>query len=465
MIQTKPGEKGQVIIIIAVAIIILLGFTGLAIDAGMVYSDRRFAQNAADAAALAGAAEAALDFENQYIYLAGWDCNNSNLLSSLQTAVQAAINRAGDNTFVVDTDMSDWNGVNALCHNGVNTEDKYADITVRITTVTPTTFVGLLFPDDLVSEVEAVARVRPRQPALAGFAIASMWNCSEDGDENVGVSGGGNSGGVESFDGGIFINSTESASGGCCGLEPPTSTGAIGIRAEDPFSISSVGSCEYDGEDKITPSPITTNYNGGAQLGDPLSGLAMPSCTGSADTNGYTIDSQTYDYGPGNISGSNLSHGGTLAPGIYCITGDVTLSGQETLEAYNVVLYFIDGGLRFTGQGGMSLTAPIDGECSDTDSSASPSCTDTYQNIAIIAARDNTSTIEVRGNGGNAITGMIYALSAIVQARGGGSDPSETEVTGQIIASKIYGDGNGSFKVTYEESRTYEKPTNIELNK
>lgn len=465
MNNPKQQEKGQVIVIIAIAIVILLGFAGLAIDAGMVYSDRRFAQNAADASALAGASVAALTFENQHIYLANWDCNTSNMLSTLQDAVQAAISRAADNTFVIDTDLSDWNGVNVLCSNGSSAEEKYADITVRITTITPTSFVGLIFPDDLVSEVEAVARVEPRQPALAGFAIASMWNCSDDGDENLAVSGGGNSGGVESFNGGMFINSTENPNGGCCGIDPPTSSGAIGIRAEPGYQISSVGSCNYSGESNLSPSPITTGYNGGHQLSDPLAGLPMPSCTGNADTNGITVDGENYDMGPGNISGTAVSRGGTLAPGIYCITGDVALSGSKILEAYDVVLYFINGGMRFTGNSGMTLVAPSKGTCSPTDSRATPACTDDYENIAIIANRNNTNTFEVRGNGGDAIVGMIYALNATVQARGGGSTPGETEVFGQIIASKIYGDGNGSFRVTYQESRTYEKPTTIDLNK
>jgi hypothetical protein len=430
----------------------------------MVYSDRRFAQNAADAAALAGASEAALTLENQHIYVSSWNCNSNRLLTTLQSAVTASIYRAGDNTFVIDTDMTDWNGVNALCNNGSAVEDKYADITVRIRTTTPTTFVGLLFPDDLVSEVEAVARIYPRQPTLAGFAIASMWNCSSNGGNNIGITGGGNSGGVESFNGGMFINTTEGP-GGCCGIDAPTSSGAIGIRAETGFSISSVGSCSYNNQPKISPSPITTGYNGGAQLGDPIAGLAMPTCTGNAATSGFTVGGQTYNFGPGNITGAALSNGGTLAPGIYCITGDVSLSGQRRIDAYNVVLYFINGGLRFTGNGGMTLTGPTTGMCSPTASTASPACTEDYQNFALIAARNNTSNLEVRGNGGNAIDGLVYAVASTVKARGGGTTPEETNVVGQIIASKIEGNGNGSFKVTYQETRTHQKPTTIDLNK
>jgi Flp pilus assembly protein TadG len=46
-------EKGQSMVLIVLGIFVLFGFTALAIDGGMVYSDRRNAQNAADAAALA----------------------------------------------------------------------------------------------------------------------------------------------------------------------------------------------------------------------------------------------------------------------------------------------------------------------------------------------------------------------------------------------------------------------------
>ena len=48
-------EKGQALIIIVLAIFGLVGLTGLTIDGGNVYSDRRHAQNAADAAAYAAA--------------------------------------------------------------------------------------------------------------------------------------------------------------------------------------------------------------------------------------------------------------------------------------------------------------------------------------------------------------------------------------------------------------------------
>jgi Flp pilus assembly protein TadG len=50
--KINSSEKGQALIVIALAAVALFGFAALAIDGSMVFSDRRHAQNAADTAAL-----------------------------------------------------------------------------------------------------------------------------------------------------------------------------------------------------------------------------------------------------------------------------------------------------------------------------------------------------------------------------------------------------------------------------
>src|SRR3989454_12536765 len=49
------NETGSVIVIVALTLVVLLGFLALGIDLGMLYTARTDAQRAADAAALAGA--------------------------------------------------------------------------------------------------------------------------------------------------------------------------------------------------------------------------------------------------------------------------------------------------------------------------------------------------------------------------------------------------------------------------
>ncbi|MEE8391843.1 MAG: pilus assembly protein TadG-related protein [Anaerolineae bacterium] len=53
--KSMQTERGQALIIMAFGIIVLLAIAGLAIDGGTVFTERRHAQNAADAAALTGA--------------------------------------------------------------------------------------------------------------------------------------------------------------------------------------------------------------------------------------------------------------------------------------------------------------------------------------------------------------------------------------------------------------------------
>lgn len=61
MVHDDDGERGAVAVLIALALVALLGFAALAVDAGMLYSERAQVQNGSDAAALAVAQKCAAD--------------------------------------------------------------------------------------------------------------------------------------------------------------------------------------------------------------------------------------------------------------------------------------------------------------------------------------------------------------------------------------------------------------------
>ncbi len=429
------SESGQAILIVAVAFVVLVGIAGLAIDGGMLYSDRRNAQNIADAAAMAGAGQAATTLKSAS---GNWStlCNNARA-----GAEAAAIVRAGSNQVTLTSQTTGQlaqkhNGVNATCNQNPNS----IDITVEISQTTQALMSQFVFGGKLRSQVQAVARVLPSEPVLPGNGIIAMEaNCNKN-YNNVSISGGGNSGTVDVWGGGIFINTIGSAS---CGLAPGSSNSAGTIIAHGG-TITNVGSFDYAFNNRISPNPIQTGYNNGSAISDPLANLSEPVCS-SAGTK--SVDGH---YNPGRYGGpGELSlSGGELNEGIYCISGTLKLSGSDKLVGTHVLLYFANGGLTFSGQSGMTISAPNSGP---------------YAGIAIFAARSNTNTLDVRGNGGQAVVGMIYTLNGVVSAKGGGSTPGEADVTGQVIANQIENPGNGSLSVTYNSDSTYHSPANMSL--
>ncbi len=446
--HTHPSERGQAIIFIAIAFIVLLGFAGLAIDAGTVYSDRRQAQNVADAAALAAAAKASLSLENGGTNTSNWSCASGAYAGLVTTAKNAAINRAATNSVTLLNNLSTGNGVEVTCVNdSAQADPQHLDVTVQISTTTKASFSQFLFGGPLRSQVEAITRVHPRTSAFAGFAIVALNNCSTSGGSDIAISGGGNSGGVDTFQGGIFLNTTGSS---CCALDPGSSANAGFIQAHDGYHINSVGTCSYSGNDKILPNPVLTGYNGGQPVADPLASLPEPTCSANGTKNADGT------FNPGNWNGGSLGPG-SLKPGLYCISGSMGFSGKQTLQGTGVTLYFKNGGLTFTGQSGMSLTAPTAANCT------SESCP--YTGIVIFSARSNTNTLEVRGNGSLILAGTVYAIKGTMMARGGGSSSDETTIQGQVIASNVDNRGNGSLVVTYDQALTFQKPTSLDLFK
>lgn len=100
-------ERGQAIVLLAVTIVVLLGFTALAIDGGMVYADRRRAQNGADAAALAGALQRVNDASDAVVLEAityslqgnGYD------MSNVRTNIHAGQDYSGE-FFLITVEMT-----------------------------------------------------------------------------------------------------------------------------------------------------------------------------------------------------------------------------------------------------------------------------------------------------------------------------------------------------------------------
>src|SRR5512135_2933925 len=65
-LEKSRQEQGQILVILVLALVALLAFTALAVDVGMVFTDRRYVQNVADSVALAGSAAASKTMISAY---------------------------------------------------------------------------------------------------------------------------------------------------------------------------------------------------------------------------------------------------------------------------------------------------------------------------------------------------------------------------------------------------------------
>jgi hypothetical protein len=409
-------EKGQSVVLLALAFVVLLGFTALAIDGGMVYADRRFAQNAADTASLAGGGAAALKLENEYVKEYSFDCGSAKVYKAATAAVTDAIYRAGDNGFLIDPEISDDHGVTVTC--GVDNtgpfSKHYLDVLVKIRMETRTAFAHFVYPGKLENKVEAVTRVYPRQPLAYGNAIVSLNPALCDGQEYGAVFHG--SAVVDITGGGVFSNGCLNGSG-------------------QPDVLVVDGHIEY-GEEFI---PGNTNWDPGPQYSDKKIPeedylVEVPDCSLA---------------GAHNVTGAQLAGMSPLSPGLYCVTGDLFLNGGEFIGD-QVTIVMLDGELRINGNVLVQLTAPA----------IEPRPAPAIPGLLFYAPATNSNPITLNGTSESFFTGTVFAPASNISLLGTGyQDAYKT----QVIGWNVEAGGTADTYVTYNDNLNYTMPASLRL--
>jgi hypothetical protein len=368
----RKSQSGQSLIILAVSFVVLLGFSGLAIDGGILYSDRRHAQNAADAGALAGA------------------------LAILQSGnpISTAFARVADNDYDNDG-VRNWVEVHNPPIDGPYAGNPYY-VQVRIRSKVDSVFAHFVYSGDLENTVTAVARAKPAtvEPFMSGDAMVGLakTGCSvvwSHGNNHTEIEGSG-----------IFVNSDH----------PDCAFKASGSNILDVDTyIHVVGGFEISGGAIVNPTPL----GGFPQIETPV--IPPPSCSGSS-----TQNSGTGVITPGNTADFNF-HGGswTLQPGIYCVDGGFSVNSSTTITGHNVLIYVKTGDISWNGSATLNLDAPDDCE---------------YANMLIYQDPGNTNMATINGGSGSTFSGTMFIPSAEVQINGTGSaDGFHSQVIGNIV--------------------------------
>lgn len=407
MKNNRNRESGQIIVLLAVSLVVLIIVSALAVDGGMIYSERRFAQNAADAASLGGAGEILHTMEEikddgqrkvtaKYFLCPSETATSANetsaqsiLSGAIQDAIDTAISIASTNNFVnlpylgmiengtvsVDNGINNNHGVVIVCVN--DQFDKHIDVIVRITSEVSTAFAHLIYPDPLTTSNVAITRTDPRRNIAWGNGIVSLSDTCQNNTDGMEYTG---TGDITIYGGGIYSNSCLIASGN------------VIVNAEDAGVNLVYEDATFNGGAVISPAP--TGSSDPLEMEIPIN----PVCSKPGEIDGSV-------YKPGSYSQIKIVNGTwSFSPGMYCLSGDFEITGG-TVTGYGVTFFMGEGDVKITGNASVKLTAPEDPD-------------DPWAGMLFYMPPSNPGLIYLVGTDQSYFSGTVFAPTGNIEAGG-----------------------------------------------
>ncbi len=450
MITDQRSEKGQVIVFLMIMLMVVLVVSAvLVIDGGMIYSDRRTAQNSADASTMAAVGVAASMLDDMGITSSNFKCppssGSSKIQSTIVAAEKAAIAQALLNDFSLDTDVSDNMGVEVTCH----VEDKgsftdvFLDVRVMLNMETHTSFAHLVTGAGAVTNtVESVARVRPRNALAHGYAIVAVGPGCGKSNGGIEYDGGGNAYTLVTG-GGVFSHTCLVGNGGIDMKTQCDSTLYPGCTTRPPIKYMTT----FNGNTGFVPTPqhSTTPL--------PVGNVELPDCNHPSATRHANqirlTNNETFNF----------------PPGLNCLYAGVKATGG-TLTGTDVTLVLLGGDFDVNGQTEVKLSAP-DGDDLDNDgdgfvdeiSEDAPA----LRGMLIYVPTGTASNVQITGGSTSYYTGTVYAPSSNIEV--GGNSSVLPTVSTQLIGRYIKLHGNVTMDIHYVRELNYSLAPKMELQK
>jgi hypothetical protein len=429
-------ERGQALIIITFAAIALFAITGLAIDGSNKFSDRRQAQNAADAAAIA----AALEKANLLT------ANNPNETCSSLSLPYTTFCDA-----IIDTawGLADENGYDGMLMSDVEVysppisgpyatspaKDMYVQVIIRSTV--DTYFMRVLGINQSQNIVQSVALAGKGGNLAHGAAVVSMNpnpSCSAGGGSGGGSFDVGGNGEIHLTGGGMFVNSSAS-----CGYSQTSCS--VTLTMNSGAGISSAGSpinqaCSTPVPQNTAEDPIIIpdeivypikpiECNSAAPAPTPLGGA------------GWRLHPGKYTSFPPSGLGANKDI--DLESGVYCIDSDIHWTGSDfnLLDGTSGVTFYITNGHQFD----ISIDSQIRLNASSSGD---------YKGYLIILEGTQNTHPSCTINGGSDVdmNGTIFAPYCNITING--DNTTDSEFNAQIIGWDIKLNGGNTININYD---------------
>jgi Flp pilus assembly protein TadG len=425
----QSNESGQATVFMAFFMgIVMLGFLALAIDIGYMFHEKRMAQSAADAAAVAAAEEDSYSGDS----------------SNAQSAANAVATLNGFNTSAASNPATvKLTSLTTGSYPSTSTTKPTAWVQAVVTEPVPTLFLGVFSKGMSTMTVSAsgtaaVGASSPTCVCLEGSTGMDL-NLSNNAKLNAAACG-------------ITVDSSSSNAVGVVGSGSlcPLSIGSISTNWDTSSNINNNGSV-------CTTAKVVQGISAACSPGMP----AAPSYTASsctADPISHFQGGATYSVGPGSTYSvtqnstltcyTSLSIGSngdtvTLNPGIYVISGGSLHFLSGTMKGGNGVFFYLTNGASLTIDNGANVNL-VAGGAAESSGTIAPSTGTAYNNILVYQDSSDSTAMSVQGGSSAYLNGGIYAPAAAMTLGNG----SGTTVDSAIVAKSLTMNGGGTLNAT-----------------
>jgi len=320
------SQKGQALVLIALAIVGLIGFTALTVDGGRVLSDRRHAQNAADASALAAALAKIQD--------------TSGVPTTANAAAEnKALERADSNGYHNDGVGSDV--IVNIPPVGGTYDGNPEYIQVIIHSYVSTTFARVLGRTMVENTVEAITRVQGSTSTTNPWGNAGMVAVRHTNERCFTINGSAN---LHIHGSGISVN--------CTAPDTLFVNGNTNVTLDDDINIAG---CYTDQHNQVVfnnpgdafqcdismPVLSASDFSGIQRT------LPAPDCSSlPLKTSSDTYEEAGYKvFPPGRYTASQTANSDAkLKEGLYCFLGGLNLNANASLVGTGTIQIVLQNG-------------------------------------------------------------------------------------------------------------------------
>jgi Flp pilus assembly protein TadG len=434
----------------------IFGFAALAVDIGRLYSERRRAQNAADAAALAAGftstrpiAGLTPPYTQEQIDAAVLQVANDSLASN------GYVNNPG--TIDIQINHPPASGPYA-------TNSDYYQVVIH--QVVDKVFSQFVYNGPFQFTVEAVARVLGASSLSGSNAIRTLSpdGCAAlnfDGDqEKFDKDGKIVSGGIRIYDGNVAADSTA----GCPGRPAEQSGASCTSMVQNGGGTVTVtnGEINLSGTWRSQGSGVINSTVNTCEPQEPVPPVPTPDCsylpvvTEDTYRGEQTLMPGQYIHGI-KVTGNDADiH---FTPGLYCLSDDMSMNNGN-VTGRGVMFYMANGSFSVSGGTIANLEYPT----SLPDHSLEGW---NWAGMLIYMPKDNTGQVAIGGGSGAIYSGTIFAPG--LPPNGGtykcdiGGSGTSLNVDSSIICWNLKIHGSATFTLNYDQNRNQQLPASLDL--